>query len=416
MVTARDFYGYTYDMKHPAFAEFVTGNPLDADGIKKFVYHIATGRLLDADDLDAQAAEVGYVFSKNERREDEAWLWKKAQIATPFATAAIAGHPGAFNGKPPADLAAAQGIRPVPSTPWVDGQYVILGDGSEAYWNGTEWVEGIPPIRAVITIPSTFTVTRANGLAQIKGYGAFTIDKVVAGRMGGIGPGATGGRTGNAAYVPGGGGAGELYDSGADFAFPAGNYNVALGLGGASYGSGNVGPAAGKTVITTPTEVIDLLGGGAGASQGTGNTTGFPGGCGGGGRGGDVGQSNNPGTGVGAPGGYNGGQGFPDANSVLRSSGGGGGVGGPGTAGTSGVAGQKGPGVTWTWGTSPIYLGEGGAGLTGAIFASSPDATSPGSGTAGSIYSSTAGSVVGKGGDGYFQAVWPEAEVNIVSV
>jgi hypothetical protein len=30
-----------------------------------------------------------------------------------------------------------------PNTNWVAGQYMVLGDGSYANWNGTAWVAGI---------------------------------------------------------------------------------------------------------------------------------------------------------------------------------------------------------------------------------------------------------------------------------
>lgn len=47
------------------------------------------------------------------------------------------------NSYPPADLAdAATGFTATPTTAWETGKYVVLGDGSEAHWDGTAWVAG----------------------------------------------------------------------------------------------------------------------------------------------------------------------------------------------------------------------------------------------------------------------------------
>jgi hypothetical protein len=58
------------------------------------------------------------------------------------ASGVTPGSPGAFTppgSTPPADLAAlnASGLAPVPPTAWTTGQYVVLGDASEAHWTGS---------------------------------------------------------------------------------------------------------------------------------------------------------------------------------------------------------------------------------------------------------------------------------------
>lgn len=60
------------------------------------------------------------------------------------ATTATAGTPGTFNGVRPADFAAleASSITASPATAWTAGQRVVLGDGSEAHWDATDWVAG----------------------------------------------------------------------------------------------------------------------------------------------------------------------------------------------------------------------------------------------------------------------------------
>lgn len=61
------------------------------------------------------------------------------------ATGASSGTPGTFTpsgSTPPGSLAAAASLMATPGTAWSTGEYVVLGDASEAYWDGTDWVEG----------------------------------------------------------------------------------------------------------------------------------------------------------------------------------------------------------------------------------------------------------------------------------
>ena len=63
-------------------------------------------------------------------------------------TGVTAGAPGSFApaGAKPANLnALQQGGAYGQSTAWTTGQYVVLGDGTEAYWSGTAWVGGRKP-------------------------------------------------------------------------------------------------------------------------------------------------------------------------------------------------------------------------------------------------------------------------------
>lgn len=67
-------------------------------------------------------------------------------------TGVTAGSPGSFvppTATPPTDLAALQADPVVgddgsnaPTTAWTDGQGVVLGDGSQASWDGTGWQAG----------------------------------------------------------------------------------------------------------------------------------------------------------------------------------------------------------------------------------------------------------------------------------
>lgn len=64
------------------------------------------------------------------------------------ATSAVAGIPGTYlpaNSYGRANFAAMTGLTASPLTLWTTGQYVLLRDGSKAYWNSTAWVAGVAP-------------------------------------------------------------------------------------------------------------------------------------------------------------------------------------------------------------------------------------------------------------------------------
>lgn len=69
-------------------------------------------------------------------------------------TSVTAGTPGSFtpSGTAPDDLAALKADPVVgdagsskPGAAWTTGQYIVLGDSSQAHWNGTAWVTGVTP-------------------------------------------------------------------------------------------------------------------------------------------------------------------------------------------------------------------------------------------------------------------------------
>jgi hypothetical protein len=65
-----------------------------------------------------------------------------------MATGAAAGIPGTFTptgAEPPANLAAMASVVATPLTLWTVGQHVVLGDSTQAHWNGTQWVAGAAP-------------------------------------------------------------------------------------------------------------------------------------------------------------------------------------------------------------------------------------------------------------------------------
>lgn len=67
-----------------------------------------------------------------------------AAVGTP-ATGATSGTPGSFtpsNSYAPETLAGMSTVTATPATAWTTGQYVVLGDGTEAHWTGTAWAAG----------------------------------------------------------------------------------------------------------------------------------------------------------------------------------------------------------------------------------------------------------------------------------
>jgi hypothetical protein len=99
------------------------------------------------------------------------------------AIAVTVGSPGSFVGPEgstptvPATLAALKADDEIGTkgyagnNKWKEGQYVVLGDASEAYWNGTDWAVGrapATPITGVIAgAPGAFTPAWASLPANI---------------------------------------------------------------------------------------------------------------------------------------------------------------------------------------------------------------------------------------------------------
>ena len=76
------------------------------------------------------------------------WQEGRAPSGAIAATGATAGSPGSFTPSgavAPANLAALSGVTANPTTAWTTGQYVLLGDSTKAYWDGTAWQAGQAP-------------------------------------------------------------------------------------------------------------------------------------------------------------------------------------------------------------------------------------------------------------------------------
>jgi len=73
--------------------------------------------------------------------------WSRSSMVAATGASGVA-SPGTFTpagAMAPANLAGMTGITATPATAWTSGQYVKLGDGSSAHWDGAAWVAGIAP-------------------------------------------------------------------------------------------------------------------------------------------------------------------------------------------------------------------------------------------------------------------------------
>jgi hypothetical protein len=99
-------------------------------------------------------------------------------------TAITAGIPSTYtptNATRPLSLGALTALGALGNTTaWTVGQYVVLGDGSEAYWDGNSWELGRKPASviaatgAVAGIPGHYTPTGAANPANLAGLSSVT--------------------------------------------------------------------------------------------------------------------------------------------------------------------------------------------------------------------------------------------------
>lgn len=109
-------------------------------------------------------------------------------IPAALATGAVAGDPGIFSagGVAPPNLAGMTGVVANPTTAWDGGQYIVIGDGSSAYWNGTVWTAGVAPepvvtaTSAIAGIPGVFSPAGATIPANLAALTGITANPVTA--------------------------------------------------------------------------------------------------------------------------------------------------------------------------------------------------------------------------------------------
>jgi hypothetical protein len=131
----------------PAADEFIRA----IEGETDIPYEWGPEGLVTDGKLFSGACNVGYLQGPNGGVDDFEAFTLELKIVTftvsaiAAATGATAGSPGSFTpagSGAPANLAGATGVTASPATAWTAGQYVVLGDASEAHWNATTWVAG----------------------------------------------------------------------------------------------------------------------------------------------------------------------------------------------------------------------------------------------------------------------------------
>jgi len=114
--------------------------------VTALVYHTHTGATVLRYPGEAYTAADAATF---DTLRGAGFIWPTDYFASAKATGATSGAPGVWtpaNTTPPGRFTQMAGaITATPATAWTTGKYVVLGDGSRAYWNGTAWVAGTAP-------------------------------------------------------------------------------------------------------------------------------------------------------------------------------------------------------------------------------------------------------------------------------
>lgn len=124
------------------------------DGANVFALYAPSVEVLRGDDFEIADTEslVGLpldikpMFHVPVGGSANSWTWALTPLqAVPNATSAVTGKPGTFapgGSAAPNNIAMLEGLTASPKTAWTTGSYVLLGDGTEAHWDGTKWVAG----------------------------------------------------------------------------------------------------------------------------------------------------------------------------------------------------------------------------------------------------------------------------------
>ncbi|AOQ27066.1 hypothetical protein SEA_BRATAYLOR_16 [Streptomyces phage Brataylor] len=154
-----------YGANAPVLADGTVGVPSDpqptvcaflaifVDGDNHFAFYAPKAEIYRADDLalsDTESLAGLPLGVKPMTHNTNTWTYAITPLGGDViaASGATAGAPGSWlpsGAVAPANLAALQGSSVTPSpdaTAWTTGQYVDLGDGSDAYWDGDSWASG----------------------------------------------------------------------------------------------------------------------------------------------------------------------------------------------------------------------------------------------------------------------------------
>ena len=179
-----DYYGYRYDDAIPAFV-------VVSD---KLVHHRPTTRLLDSPALQAAMAADNYVPDAKEVGKDDTFAknvlgYDTSNVTVPgqppsggtqpsTPTGVTIGTPGSFTGgAAPQNLVALQTLGALgQTTAWGAGESVKLGDNSDAYWDGSAWVNGVAPATTIAITAAQFDVASIAADGDTPGSETGTID------------------------------------------------------------------------------------------------------------------------------------------------------------------------------------------------------------------------------------------------
>lgn len=152
-----------YGANAPILSDGMVGVPADprptmcaflavfVDGENHFGFYAPKSEIYRADDLSLSDTEslAGMPLGvKPMAYGSNNWTYAVTPLGGPgLATGATAGIPGAFTpagAAIPSGLAAllAATIAATPATAWLVGRHVVLGDSTEAHWDGGVWVAG----------------------------------------------------------------------------------------------------------------------------------------------------------------------------------------------------------------------------------------------------------------------------------
>jgi hypothetical protein len=121
------------------------------DGENHFGFYAPKAEIYRADDMaiaDTESLAGLPLGVKPMVYGNNTWTYAVTPLGGTVATGATAGTPGSFTpdgSVAPANLAALATVTASPLTAWTTGQYVALGDDSNAYWTGSAWASGTAP-------------------------------------------------------------------------------------------------------------------------------------------------------------------------------------------------------------------------------------------------------------------------------
>lgn len=150
-----------YGSNAPTLADGSVGVPADptpttaaflavfVDGENHFAFYAPKAEIYRADDVsfgDTESLAGLPLGVKPMAYGANSWTYAITPLGGLVATGATAGTPGSYTPEgstPPFALADLASVIATPTAAWTTGQHVVLGDGSNAFWDGDSWTTGI---------------------------------------------------------------------------------------------------------------------------------------------------------------------------------------------------------------------------------------------------------------------------------